>query len=288
MKQMDQIKLFIRKYDSMITSHVILLLILLFPLIPVGYTTNDDIRAFISASSLSEIFHNSLDMAINQGRFSMIVTSALAMIPFLIDNTIYYKIVSFGSIIINYLLFSYSVYYFFKSKKVTFIASLFFIVFLQNSWEHNLVTSYPFVFHTGLDFLLISLILYKKYLVEKQKISITISVCSLIICTLCYEMFLPYLILFFIVSYVYSENRSIKKVIFNVFPVIIYFIVYVLLYLGFRIVFPSSYSGVQVGQFSLLLTLKVIYQFSIASIPGYIIFANDYYMRDFSQSFAQY
>ncbi len=195
-------------------------------------------------------------------------------ITFIFDNFIYFKTVYFLFLSLDIILFSFLLKKIFGfSKMFLFIPLLILLCFLQNSWHPNGVVVFSNVFSGSLSFLFLSLILYIKYLETNKKyynfLSLFLYTCSLFT----YELYVLYF-LFFIAVAIKNLNKNngfkdlINKIKFQVLLLSLYLFVYFLV----KHFASSSYAGVTVsGRFSLINSVKTIWQFSVSSIPGYML-----------------
>ena len=260
-----------------ITLVIVIVLLTLSPILSVGLIINDDIQNKMRVESLSftQYLYENFQNWKTQGR-----TNFLAIlwyyIPFAIDSFIYYKIVSIILLVLNLILLALFIKILTNSNLLFYICFLIGIVGLQNSWEHNPITTFSGFFSIPINLLLGSLILFLFYKTKDKKTFLYISV-SLYFCTLfSYELFILYFPLFVLLSFYYNNNKivlAIKDISLHFTSIIVYLISYGI----FRLVFGSSYSGVEIQEsINIIDSLRVMFQFSISSIPMYFLFNSKY------------
>lgn len=281
------------KKDSFLLLTVSIIAILSFShLFHVGFVINDDIQSHLNASRLgfSEYVGNSIEVWSSQGRPNFLAY-VFYFIPFAIDSFIYYKITSIVLILTNVLLLSGLVQIMFKNKWLTILTFIFSVIGLQNSFEHTPLTTFSGFFSVPISFLLISFILYICYLKNNKNMYLIASLISYTLTLYTYELFVIY-ILVFIALALYKERdlkQSIKRTMYHLLTLIIYATVYIIVSMNSTTLYEGSAVGNNI--FSLD-TLKVVWQFSVASIPTYFLWNEKYqylfylysdlYLKEFS------
>ena len=265
-----------KKVRSVIVLMIgILIVFTFYPLINVGFTTNDDMVLELSSSKHTGIT-GEINIAKDQGRFFMPVAYQFAKVPYLVRNFVYYKFVSIGIIIVNIILFGYMIYIFYRSLHYAVLLVIIYLVGLQNMWDHYLLTSYPFVFHAGICILMISLIFYKQYIDTNRSSRLIISTVLFFLTLLLYEVFAMYFVLFIFVSFFYRSDpdhhaqEPFSKAFLRIIPHASVLFIYAAIYSTFRHYYPSHYEGNVISHFSFISFVKVMYQYSVSSLPTYI------------------
>jgi len=252
----------------------------------VGFTTNDDVILGNLNAINPNVNHltNSILFAKNQGRFQYFFAYFLMIAPYLINNTVYFKIISLGSVAVNILLFGYLIRKLFKSETLGLLSATFGLCFIQNSWEHNILVSYPAIFTTSISMLLFSIIIFIKYLDTSNNIYKYFSALLLVLSAFTYEIFILYIIFYVIIS-IYYANNNIKRSINILLPHLLMVMGYVGLYFGFRLIYKSSYDGNSIFNFSLIPLVKTWYTLSTAFLPTNIFSHYQAIFREFSDSY---
>lgn len=124
----------------------VLAAIVFYPLLFVGFTTYDDATLAINFGNPSvwEIARISSE---TQGRFSFYWGYPLLQVPYAVDSRVWYLAIKFGSFLLLLSALYYAVYQSFRSNWIALASLLFFLAFIQNGWDHNALTSYPFAFN---------------------------------------------------------------------------------------------------------------------------------------------
>lgn len=244
----------------------------------IGILTYDDLtNKLFAINKENNLFKTAFSFAQGQGRFFFIYSGLLLFFPYLFDSVTYTRIIGFLPIILNITLFSLLIFQFFKSKKLSLIMAALFFAFMQNSWEHNLLTAYPFVFTTSFNFTLIGLLLYKKYFYSPKKFWKIISAFCFFLSLLTYETFLVYFIFYFFIALnealktkfhlIDRAKMLLTNIGYHLFSIFVYFSVYTL----FQLRYPAGgYAGNMLGKLEPVKYMQTAFQLGISSFPGYI------------------
>lgn len=252
-------------YNSVFLLLIILLYILtFFPLIGTGFTTNDD--TLISLQS----FEDMLSSAKLAGRVGFIFNGIIGYIPYASQSELYYQFFRLGSQALLLFCLFFFLRKFFCSSIPSLIVVTFFLAFIQNNWEHNLTTSYPFIFSILFCLFLLSAVFFIRYL-ETSAIFYGLVSAFLYFLSLSYEIFVLYFFVFIFLSLCYKKdnNQRFFGFIKNLLPISIAVFVYLVIYFSFRYFNPQKYSGNYAKVDDWSATIEVIWQYSISSLPGY-------------------
>lgn len=275
-------------YHTGLLAVIVIAIVVVFPLFTTGYTTHDDTRTGLS-SYLNIRYEQALNKAAEVGRVSVLMGYCLygskyspIVLPYLIDSVWYYKSVALGAIALNIALFAYALYQIIPQRLFSVFFVIFFLTTLQGSWEHNLITSYPFVFCLEISELLLCFIFLLKYLKSQNKyywvISIILTGVLFFTSPDFREFNILYFIVFFCVIYfnlrqtIREQQVAISKALRIFSPYLLIIAIYLCIYFTFRYYHPSIYVGNQAAFSSPISCLKVLYQYTIASFPTYIYF----------------
>lgn len=282
-------------------TRLFLLLILLvigvltfFPLFGAGLTTNDDMLLHLDAVTDKGLLSRSLYWAKQNGRFHVFFQQILIKVPYLFESFAYYKAVSLAPIALDIVLFSIVVRQFAGPFLVPALTATVFMAFLTNMWDHYILTSYPFLYTTGIAFLLLSFILFFKGFRSPGRLYSIGGPACFFFALLTYEVFLGYFAVFFLVPLyrAIAEGGGIRGAIRDAarrclpyaYPVVIYLVAY----FTFRHFFPPDYIGSKVGGFSTERFMRVVFQFSMSSLPTYVYYNYQYYLSPYSMAYEGY
>jgi hypothetical protein len=251
-------------------------LITFYPLFSTGLVVNDDMlnKYIIYKNGFIKTFLMSIDFCKAQGRV-FFVSFFWTYLPFAIKNFAYFKFIQIGSIILNITLISILATLITDNKKSFFLTFLIGLVFLQNSWEHNVVSAFPGFLTIPLSILIFSMILFIYYFKKNNKKYLWLSLIFYILTLFSYEIYILFLPIFFFIALGYE--KKLLKVIKKFLPFIITGFIYLLIYVLFRLKFGSYYGGVQIQKsFNLINALKVIWYFSFSSFPLFLVNTEKY------------
>jgi len=279
-----------KSYSTAILLISVVTIITFFPLLTVGFTTLDDMISALRTEN-HRVFAEAIEIAKHQGRFHMIFHIALTSVPYLVKNLLYFKVVSIGIIILNIFAFCYLIHAFAKSAYFSLLVAVIYLVSLQNMWEHCLLTSYPFLFQAGILFLMASILFFKKYLDSSRYWYLIASALLYSLSLMVYEVFVLYFVLFVFLSLYHARKTTsnagkyFRKSLYATVPHFSVLIIYLSIYFIFRHLYPSEYEGVVISHFSFKSFLKVMYQYSVSSLPTYIYHHYDSFLNAYSYAF---
>ena len=254
----------------------LLVLLTFFPLLKVGFTTADDANHYLELiNPNTTIVQEAIKNAIIQARFQFFFTHILSILPYTLFSTLLlFKILAFSQIILNFILFSVLAKIITKSRVFAFIVFLFLVTCIQNSWEHNLLTSYPFIFSFAFNLFLGSLIAFLHHRENGNNKLLIVSLILFFFSLLNYEIFILYLVIYFFIVYmqtrVEKNKRKIKQVAVYLRFHLIILILFFVCYQVFRTVFPSTYDGTDSFNFNIIRAIITSTQFALSGLPGYI------------------
>ncbi len=240
---------------------ILIFIITFFPLLYVGNTTNDETHIYFNyhffSNNFSLQYFNSIKISIYQminstrpAIANLINAPVLNIIHSTYNNSFLMRLLSFFIHFINIIIFYNIISKLFKPQGIGFISSIIFILFIQNSWEHNLLVAYIGQLYL-VTLLLMSIMLFIYYL-EYRKTRYVIISSILLLCSYSYEVNLVYFPLFFVFSYIFylkkdsiNSQKSISVKIlsdckYHIIFILIYFIIYFFVRLGInKDVIPS-------------------------------------------------
>jgi hypothetical protein len=133
--------------NDRIVLHIILAVVVFYPLAFVGFTTNDDARLAIVTQQFGGLFNAAHFQAAELGRFMVMLTFPITQIPYLFDNELWlFSIKMFGFILLLGAIY-WAVVRLFMNSAFALMILVLIIIILQNGWNHDLFTSYPLIFN---------------------------------------------------------------------------------------------------------------------------------------------
>lgn len=205
---------------------------------------HDDMMNYCMARNGST-YTSAVETAKTQGRFMFFIITYLSQIPFMASNLIVYKIISYASITFSVAALGTLVYRHID-KTLAFLAVLLFFGFAQADGQHNLFVAYVLTHQIPIGILLLSIERQLEYYKTKRIRDLVISAILLTISSMIYEAFILFALLSFIlcvIEHIRTKDIIIKKIIKDLRFHIIFMSIYLLLYLIWRALYPSSYVG---------------------------------------------
>jgi len=248
----------------------------LFPLFQVGLVTNDDLmlgnaaldRGLRGVASVLWWFTR------HDGRLDM--TQVLSWyLPFAVDSFVYFKAVSVAGIVADLLLFALFARSVLGDGRAFFMALLLSLVGLQNSWEHTPLTAFPGLFTFTFAYLLGSFLAFQRFLAGGGRRWLALST-ALFVLTLCsYEMYILYAPVLFGLALLAGRSR--REALRTIAPHLVGIALYLTAYLTSHALRTGNYAGVTIAaNLDLLGNARVLWQFSVSSLPAYFFFAEKY------------
>lgn len=266
--------IFIRRFNEASVCDFFLILLLalitLYPLFYGGFTTHDDANFAINVwRGLTWDFTKG--MSEGQGRFQFLWGIPLWSVSYIIDNRFWYLFTKYGVVLLLLLAIYYSTSKIFRSGWLGVVCVSFYLAFVQNGWEHNALTSYPFLFNAYAIFFLMSLGLLASAL-DKNNINLAYIAGILYFFSLGIELFILFFpILFGIIFLRFNSDVLVSsgKNFLNKYyaAIIIPVILYLIFYFLWRNIFPSNYEGLKIAEFSFANILRVVLTYSLTSFP---------------------
>lgn len=236
-----------------------------------GFTTNDDAVIAIAYGSGKSAFEVAISGAQNQGRFNYLWGMVLMRVPYLFDNTGWYvssKVIALLGLLLSMFFMIREI---FKSTWVAMAVLLLFLTFLQNGWEHNGFTSYPFAFSFFASCFMTSLGLFCLALEQKSRILAAGSAVFFFL-AMGIELFAVFTPLFFLLAAQRgaadtSAFTRLKENWVTLAAPLLALVLYLAGYVLWRRLYPSTYDGNNFGPTNLLAAIKVITAYSMYALP---------------------
>ena len=271
----------LRRYFTKIVADVgatnLLLLILLaiitfYPLFFVGFTTNDDADIAINYGWTGlGLLEASKYHAENQGRFTFLWGYPFLQVPYAVDNRIWYLTMKFGAFFLLLSALYYAANKIFRSSWIALVSLLFYLSFIQNGWDHNALTSYPFAFNFYATLFLISIGLFTAA-IDRNSLTLAGLSAGAYFLALGIELFVLFFPFYFAVllSRGAPSETVIRQIISGrkyILAIALPLMAYLTIYLIWRSLYPSIYDGNSFGGFNLLAAGKVVAAYSLNAFP---------------------
>jgi hypothetical protein len=188
---------------------ILTIIISLSPFFKIGFTTADDLENYMSYlnGTLAEVAKLN---AFHAGRFYFLITKPIYSLPYIGDSFVLTKIIQNLSLLLSYFLFSVLIKKVFKSRELAYIMFLLLILATPVSSNYFLpFIAYPFYFTFSFSLVLISVLLFIKYIDSGKYKFVIFSSVSFFISILFYETYLIFLMLMCL--YILFRNISITK-----------------------------------------------------------------------------
>lgn len=209
----------------------------------------------------------------------MAISMLGALLPHYYANPVWHYSLYLGSIVLNVFVFYLLVKTIFKSRLVAILSAAFCLAFLQNNWQHSLLTSYRFIAPAAFSFLLCSFLFFFHWQRSEQRRFAVLSGLTFLAALMTYESFVLYGLIFLGVA-LYKVSSASGKTIWErclvtirlLTPMVAVLVLYLTCYVLFRYYYPTQYLGSRITTVSLSRTLAVIWQYTVSTIPGYFYF----------------
>ena len=250
---------------------LVLAMITIYPLLFGGFTTHDDVSYALNTwtSHLWEVARNG---AIGQGRIGFFWLMPISGLPYLVDNRIWYLVIKFGSFLLLLVAIYYAVLQSFKSNWLALASLVFFLAFIQNGWDHNPLTAYPFIFNFCAILFLASIGTFATAL-DRKSLALAVFSGCLYFFALGNEIFILLAPIYLTILFFKSPRHEtlLRRLMSGrryVLAIALWAIAYLILYTVWRHVHPSTYDGdIMNGQLSLHAMTRVIATYSLSAFP---------------------
>jgi hypothetical protein len=250
---------------------VVMAAVTIFPLLFVGFTTFDDMNNSINFGKGTGLFETAEILAEIQGRIGFFWFYPLLRVPYVIDGSVWYLATKYGSLLGLLAALHYMVVKVMRSTWVALLSLLLFLALVQNGWDHNALTSYPFAFSFIATLFLVSIGLFAAA-IDQKRIGLAMMAGLLYFFTLASELF----VLFFPFYLVLlargrqsgeSYHKLIRSRWIYISPVLFCLVAYLILYVVLRALHPSIYDGNSWNAMDVMAAGKVVGAYSLTAFP---------------------
>lgn len=253
----------------------LLLMLVLFPTLHIGFTTIDDVQTALIAMDPSP--GQPVARAIAEGRVTQAINTYIDWVPYLIDHPAWFHTLRLLPILLSVVLF-YVLVQHLAGATLALITTVVATGLLQTNWHHSLITAYPFVFVSGFVALELALIGFIRRFNDMTP-SVAIAVGLLYLYSLItYELFVLYLPLFWLIPWMVGQDQQGDGVNRGRIPGLLWHpgallavhipvLLFIVVYFSFQWLYPPSYDGISVS-WSLTGFARTLTQFLIGTLPG--------------------
>ena len=271
------------------------------PLFDIGFNTSDDFQYYVTAQQSWDYWAMDHYYYAITGRFYFLITKYFYYVPYLPDNFLAAKVIQYGTLYGAYLLFVYLVGRVLHSRKAALITLLLLLINTVAAPPNYFiaVASYPFYFTFSLIIFLLGCLMYVNHYQrpegERRLWRPWVGGLLIFISFLFYETYLIFAMmlgLYVIVRHWRREGLAPmlrKRATYHeTLPLLVAAIVYVAIYMGYRIYLQhiglSFYDGTSfnAATFSLSNFWQVMYKCATIALPGQIFFHKKGLIADYS------
>jgi len=248
----------------------------LFPLLSVGLVTNDDLKLANAALDRGARGVASVLWSFTRRDGRLDLAQILSWyVPFALDSFVYFKAVTLAAIAADLILFAQLLRSVLRDRAAFFLALLLGLVGLQNSWEHSPITAFPGLFTITLAYLLGSLLAFQRFLERGAPAARALSAVLFLLVLCSYEMYVVYTPLFFGLALWAGRppRAALRALGLHLTALALYLAAWFASH-AFRV---GDYAGVTIPRaFDVHRFARVIWQFSVSSLPSYFFFVPKY------------
>ena len=256
---------------------IITIIIIFAPSIKAGICLVDEVELRLNNV---KGYLNACKVFIGEAQYQGRVTNALPFIlfsnlAFRLKSTFFFRSVSALIITLSFYMVCRLLYKITDNKTYAKFLFLFLLICLPFTMEHTIPNG--FVALLGMPFVLLffSLNCYVELLKTGKKY-MQLIVCLCLFIALCsYEAFIVYTPLYLIMV-IYYKKKNIKEIIKNLFFPALTGVIYLIIYVAQRLIFPTNYSGNEIGFSSVSESLTILINLFKTGIPGYFCGTDKY------------
>ena len=264
---------FSKNRTILIISFSVIVIVTFYPLLFTGFACADDLQNYLVAR-WGNYAGDASNMAKIAGRFYYYIVKPLNSVPYSIDNMYVTKLYQIIPIIICLILFARVLFVMTKSKEMSFLYFLLFLVTAQISGYTSLFVTYPFYYSFSFCILLVSFLFLIKFLELKKKSALLFSVILYTVGLLFYETHLLFLIIIALTILYYDHHKNdfkgtLKRSAAHFSPFLGVAFLYLAIYFIYRVYHPSYYDGTSfnTSDFKYSSFFQVLWSLSYSSFP---------------------
>ncbi len=233
-------------------------------------SVHDDMRIYTLVRS-GDLVSNAVHSA-KSGRITHLWNHELLGFPFLLNKVWFYKLVSYSTTIAGVWAMWLFVYEHID-KHLSWICAALYMSLASISANHNLFISYAFCHQLPLVFIILSLHFYLKGVEEKKTKYTVISTILFLFSCMIYEAFLPYLLVFVLMTARTGNKQKLPFVNYlwylfkTVIPHTITGVIYCIVYFTWQHFYPSDYEGTALYLDEPITSIQATIEYSTSYIP---------------------
>lgn len=204
------------------------------------------------------------------GRVQALVSFFFGWLPYAFDSAIWRKTLALGPVLMDLGAMGFLSWALFRNGAFAALTSLVALVSLQATWEHGILTAYPFAFTMGFAWVLCSLALFQLYLdTPDRRRWLMTSAVLFALSTLIYELFVLYSVVFVLLAFQTRSGRLGSRLVESARACAFHLgaaALFVIAYVSFRRAFPSQYPAGET-HLDLRAAVNVWLQFMRGALP---------------------
>lgn len=256
----------------------ILTIITLFPMLQKGIMCNDELLLRKWAQGGIKYFFRTtfVNEYIDKGRILGVIGN-LKFLSYISDNKYFFGAINLSFIVIAVMLYVLIINKLFKEKTLALLTGTMILAFLPFTFEFSVPNAFVIVTLQPMIFLEIAILYHLRYLEKGQRRNAIISAIFFLWSMFLYEFLITYVFVFTIIYLLKKSEEKIIDAIKRTWYYYVTAILYLGLYVGQSIVFPTNYSGTQMGIKSIKDILRVLRVLFSSSFPTYFSYFNEKY-----------
>ncbi|SMC09592.1 hypothetical protein [Nitratiruptor tergarcus] len=242
---------------------VLYCLFYILPLYKVLFTTNDDANFYLFYIQHPNLFEESFKYITHVGTRPLF--PFIMQIPYLVDNFFYIKSVQIAFFVFSILSVAFLLFKIFKQKSISYLYIVLFFIFMQFTFQHNILFAYPVYFHFAITLLALSMVFLIDFFIKKEIYYYFSSILFFVIPLFMYEMHIIYVVLYFII--IISFVKRVRKIIFYFSPFLLFSFILIVLDFYLKTHYPRGYAGTKIDISSLKLVVQSLIFHTSSAFP---------------------
>jgi len=272
-------KIFIKNHSALCISIASLIILICAPMMLQGIICNDELqRRFLRMQGFGTLISQGISMELAQGRPMRILAPMQNSLSYISNNIYVFRSFQILLILSNIGLFSYFIFKVFNNKKFALLTGIFALIFLPITFEHTLPNAFVGLVAMPMNFLLLSFICFIKYITNKSKNNLLLSMMLFFIAMLGYEFIVTFVLLYPVLYYAKANKEQcnpMSVIKHSVLPLVLA-IVFIALTFSLQKLYNVGYDGAKLGFVSLESSFTIIWTLFKSSLPGYYLFNSKY------------